>query len=62
MHNTSVFADCLEGDRGSAGGGERKEVHEQEQAEKEEEEGEDESGASRRHTGDPRGSLVCCRL
>ena len=51
-------ADCFEGDRGSAGGGERKEVGEQEQADKEEED-EEESGAGRRHASDPRGSPVC---
>ena len=47
-------------ERRSAGGGERREMDEQEQAEKEEEE--HETGASRRHTGDPRGSPVHWRL
>ena len=41
MHETSVFADCFEGDAGNAGGGENEDVDEREQAEKEEDKDED---------------------
>ena len=61
VHNTSVFANCSERDRGSAVKEERSKVDEQEQVEKEAEE-EEESGASRRHTSDLHGSPVCWRL